>query len=729
MASNAETEPIWEQPRRRRVPRAVWVGAAIVVAAAVGGVIAGGGADDLAVDDLADDGLTVDERDAPGGEPTPAVLDPAGWAHHASPDDAAAIAAAPDGGVWAATRSSGLVRWDANGDHAHHPVGEEFAARVADRGLTTLAVAGDGTVWAAALPRGSAGSLPEAGLARFDGQAWTAGDAATDPPLDLVTGLAVDDEGGVWAGGHVTGRGGDRLARFDGREWTGHTPADGVPIGRLAGLAVGDDGAVWAATRTDHRPDQDVFGGLARYADGEWTAWHAGEDLPVAHVTGLATGPDGSVWAVGGRDPGPAAAATTLMRFDGERWATVATADDAPADTFGPPTVGPDGALWVPARHRDGGRGQGAGVARFADGEWTTWTTADGLPHDSVRVLTVTEDETVWAATPAGVAHFDDDRGRWTAHVVGHGPASDHVISVAADDDGHVWAGTSAGLSRFDGDAWTRSPGGGELDGDLVEAVAVDDEAVWAGTLEGVGRFDGETWQRWTADDGLGHDRAVSLAADGDAVWAVTAGWGEPFGATDPTAEGAVARFDGDAWQRWTRDELPLEGLPVAVAADDDGALWLAARSVSGESPDTPRHPGGVARFADGEWTAWTTADGLPHDDVRTVDVADGLVWAGTAQGVARFDGEQWVDADTEGNPLNLGAGDPPGDSPIATVAAGDAGTAWVGSRAPWNVARFDGRAWTVPEPPPWLTVRAVAVGDAAAWLATGNGVVRVPLT
>lgn len=61
-----------------------------------------------------------------------------------------------------------------------------------------------------------------------------------------------------------------------------------------------------------------------------------------------------------------------------------------------------------------------------------------------------------------------------------------------------------------------------------------------------------------------------------------------------------------------------------------------------------------TARAADGEYLIknWTTADGIPHNTVRSViESRDGYLWIGTANGLARFDGVRFQVFDAANTP------------------------------------------------------------------------------
>lgn len=130
----------------------------------------------------------------------------------------------------------------------------------------------------------------------------------------------------------------------------------------------------------------------------------------------------------------------------------------------------------------------------------------------------------------------------------------------------------------------------------------------------------GDLWHTFTTNDGLGSGNVVAVfkAQDG-ALW---------FG-TD-----AGASYYNGNWQSFAeRDGLP-PGRVRVIAQTGDGLLWFGTQL------------GGVGRCAaNGSDCArlWTTAQGLPDNDVRALLSAhngSGL-WVGTARGVVFLEGER----------------------------------------------------------------------------------------
>src|SRR5579871_1064533 len=76
----------------------------------------------------------------------------------------------------------------------------------------------------------------------------------------------------------------------------------------------------------------------------------------------------------------------------------------------------------------------------------------------------------------------------------------------------------------------------------------------------------------------------------------------------------------------------------------------------------------------------WTEADGLPQDTIRSIaQTADGYLWLGTDEGLARFDGYDFVVFSKDNSAL-------PSNS-VTALYAGQSGNLWIGT--PMGLTRF----------------------------------------
>jgi signal transduction histidine kinase/ligand-binding sensor domain-containing protein/CheY-like chemotaxis protein/HPt (histidine-containing phosphotransfer) domain-containing protein len=290
----------------------------------------------------------------------------------------------------------------------------------------------------------------------------------------------------------------------------------------------------------------------------------------------------------------------------------------------------------------------------------------------------------LWLATADGLQHFDIASGRFAIwhHVPGvpDSLASDKVSSLALDARGRLWIGTSAGLDSLDPDLMHfrhhPSPRGGKFD--VVEALLVDaGQHLWVGSMGGLERLPlGQTGalRRFGPNEGIAYGEISVLYQDAERqVWVGSHDRGlyrwlpaakrfeqHPHRITDSyslgdnqvsalfgdrvgtfwvgTWYGGVSRADmgSGGFARIVRGEdspLALEDNKVrGMVADDTGKLWLATN-------------GGLHHFdpasgSDQGYRLAPLAAGITGDAMATTVAlgADGVVWAGTRNGLARLD-------------------------------------------------------------------------------------------
>ena len=109
------------------------------------------------------------------------------------------------------------------------------------------------------------------------------------------------------------------------------------------------------------------------------------------------------------------------------------------------------------------------------------------------------------------------------------------------------------------------------------------------------------------------------------------------------------------------------------------GSVLLLAILAGDLTPASPLHK----LLTQYSRAVWTQQQGLPQDTVHAIaQTADGFLWLGTDEGLARFDGYEFVTFTKEHDDL-------PADS-ITSLAAGKDGSLWVGTQE--GLARYDGK-------------------------------------
>lgn len=272
-------------------------------------------------------------------------------------DDFIALAAAPDGAVWAGTDNHGVLRNEKNAWSVFSQ-----ADGLADNSVHAFAFAPDGSVWA----------VSWSGAARYDGLVWQTYPFDPDFVGNDFHPIAVSPDGSVWVGG---GRG---LLRLRDGAWT-PALADVDPAQLTAfALWADPDGSLWFGGNTPQ---------LKRLYDGALTEFSLPDPPEGLRINALLRSTDGALWL--GTSHG-------LYQYHQEAWQTP---QDTGLDVWVTSLAqGQAGSLWV-GTYQDGlYHLDGANVEQFS--------TEAGFPNPGITSVAITPDGAVWAALRGGLASF-----------------------------------------------------------------------------------------------------------------------------------------------------------------------------------------------------------------------------------------------------------------------------------------------------------------------------------
>ena len=240
-----------------------------------------------------------------------------------------------------------------------------------------------------------------------------------------------------------------------------------------------------------------------------------------------------------------------------------------------------------------------------------TFTRKDGLANEYIFGIGIDSDGYTWFGTNAGGASRYKD-GEWQVFFPMHGLADYWIYTFAEQRDKIYWIGTWAGANRVDLETMRITTVKDELINEWVYGLAVDSKnRVWFGTEGGISMLDGDAWTHFTHADGLGGENRKQLPASAN------------------TGLGTRDRHDLSVTLGGAASYNP--NYVFSTIADHEDAIWAGTWGA------------GVSRYADGNWTTFTTSDGLAGDVVYSIAQGpDGIYWFGTNNGLSRFDGTKW---------------------------------------------------------------------------------------
>lgn len=440
-------------------------------------------------------------------------------------------------------------------------------------------------------------------------------------PQGQVVSLFRDPQGYMWVGTY------SGAARYNGRSWTCYSMDEGLPGAQVTALIADGQGTIWAGT----------FGqGLARFDGTRFSGFPAGSAEGSCNVNRFALDAQRRLWAATDRG--------LILHDNGFK--VFGPAEGLPSQLCQTVYAGNEGLLYA---------GFDRGLIAMRNGRLEPLPFQAAFEGRDVRVIAEDQDRRLWVGTSKGLYYVE---GRQVFKVEHPILEESNITSAAMTDEDGIWFGTwGQGAFKLVGGQVTQTLTiANGLASNTVYALFYDEEySLWLGTDSGLNKYRPSEFVSLTAQHGLRNTfcRALCLDHQGN-VWVGT--------------RDGVFTIDEQLQVR----ELDTRNFPsrvvFAIAAQADGTMVVVLDVAVALVKD------GKARFfgenvglktnalrtvlVDRKHRIWIGGDGLmqldqgqfvkmpadhPLASVRTYDLVendDGTLWAGTRDGLVRFDPE-----------------------------------------------------------------------------------------
>ncbi len=370
--------------------------------------------------------------------------------------------------------------------------------------------------------------------------------------------------------------------------------------------------------------------------------------------------------------------------------------------------VDDSGVKWFASSYRvaSGGDSLVTALIRYDDSDWTVFTPENSpiTYGDRITCLDVDENGNLWIGTERKSV-FTYDGTDWEVFDSSYSVILNGVINSIRTQPGNVvWVASDQGLTRYDGTNWTNfSQFGG------FSSIALDSESLlWL--IGGRGgnsilySFDGSSFTSYA--DGYGIPRTIyCLDVDDDNVkWM-------------GMMHNGIGSFDGENYEVYNTSNSGLTDNQIfSITCSANGKILIGTKSC------------GVVSFdGDTEWESYNTSicPSLPSNGMNAIEYHNGWIWAGTADGLAKFNNnDEWVIF-----PDSILAN---GANSVKTIAFEDDNITWIGSTSSWDgsggLTKMEGLNIThftsSNSPLPSENVFCIIVDtDGSKWITTNNGV------
>ncbi|MBS4028561.1 MAG: response regulator, partial [Ignavibacteriales bacterium] len=274
-------------------------------------------------------------------------------------------------------------------------------------------------------------------LFRQSSTRWTSQKYNHPDSRNRINEIVKTSSGDIWFG---TGSGVEILSSTGKKTSITHVGA--FPLNEITGLAEDSEGGIWITSGNS-------FLGAYRFFNNEWKHFSVTTDSEEIFIHKIRSDKKGRLWFLGlaqntfalpEKQPG----AFVYEKNNFTRWGTNEGLLNGRVYSF---AEGKDGAYWFATY---------GGLSRYLNGDWKHWTRANGLISNRIFSVATDSANTLWFADQHNGIGTIDAESNIRYFTTKDGLVGNNVWEIAVDSSGIVWYTSGEGLGSFYKNTWCK---------------------------------------------------------------------------------------------------------------------------------------------------------------------------------------------------------------------------------------------------------------------------------
>jgi ligand-binding sensor domain-containing protein len=457
------------------------------------------------------------------------------------------------------------------------------------------------------------------------------------------------------------------------------TTNSGLKSYSITSIVKNDDGSLWIGTSDS---------GLLKKSGNNWQVFDStNTGVSINHITCIASDKSGVLW-IGTRGQG-------LFTFDGLKFKRYNNEESIFINSYIQTIfVDNDDKKWI---------GADENLIQITSKGWVYYnSTLSKFSTGRINSIQVENNGTIWMVTDDGVSKYDSLSWKIFDSKNSILPKYLDYCTMIIDKYGNKWISSDYwGLFKYDDKEWTvyNRNNSGLMDNSIKTFFISQNDSKWIGTwYEQLVKFSGNEWKQYRLyNTGLFDYEIMGMCLDkyGN-IWA------------NDRLHG-FAKYNWKEWQTYSYSNTDMPYLDVPyyndILVDTNGIIWRAMNGLGMQTFDgtdwsiyTPTNSGlsgvfyksmiidkknnkyistqnSTVKFDDVNWTA------LGSGSLNTMMVDNDSLFVGYYEGIAKFDGKNWIEYNFK-------------ISNVCSIAKDKKGNLWIASDQ--GLVKYDGKKRTI---------------------------------